>query len=737
MENVFDKWKIEECIGEGAFGKVYRIAREEFGHKYYSAMKVLHIPQSEAEVNSVRNEGMTEANLTQYFESMVTNIIEEFTLMEKLKGNSYIVSCEDHEVVKRTTSFGWDIYIRMELLTPLFKYVNEKGFSVLDVVHLGIDICRALEICQKYNIIHRDIKPENIFVSDVGDFKLGDFGIARELDKTSGGLSKKGTRNYMAPEVYKGEAYNSTIDIYSLGIVMYRFLNGNRLPFLPLPPNPILYSDKEYAEMSRMSGQPMPAPIDAPPELAKAVLKACAYLPAERYATAKEMRKDLERILYLLDDEDEIEENDFSKEEQMPSYSDTQSQDSLMTSDSMLNSSSMPMSSNYSQEMMTAGNMSNMSMSGNFGNGETSSGNMSNMSMSGNFGNVTSSTESMSMSGNFGNSIMHNSGMSQSDNYEGTVQLGSTSNLSQSDEYEGTVQLGASPKMSQPDEFEGTVQLGATPKMSQPDEFEGTVQLGASPKMSQPDEFEGTVQLGAAPKMSQPDEFEGTVQLGATPKMSQPDEFEGTVQLGAIPKMSQPDEFEGTVQLGSTSRIGNCDGTVKNENPVNTPNLESEAGAFDSTSKITDLENNLSFYENNDAKKAESNNIVKILIALGIVAGIAIFIVLAIVLSKPKQKDSDTNVTPTAVTETEKPVVTETPTETPTEEPTKEPVVTATPTKKPSAKPRKTPSPKPTNKPKPKATVRPTKRAVVTQRPRRPSPTKDNSSPWDENDGPF
>ena len=720
MENVFDKWKIEECIGEGAFGKVYRIAREEFGHKYYSAMKVLHIPQSEAEVNSVRNEGMTEANLTQYFESMVTNIIEEFTLMEKLKGNSYIVSCEDHEVVKRTTSFGWDIYIRMELLTPLFKYVNEKGFSVLDVVHLGIDICRALEICQKYNIIHRDIKPENIFVSDVGDFKLGDFGIARELDKTSGGLSKKGTRNYMAPEVYKGEAYNSTIDIYSLGIVMYRFLNGNRLPFLPLPPNPILYSDKEYAEMSRMSGQPMPAPIDAPPELAKAVLKACAYLPAERYATAKEMRKDLERILYLLDDEDEIEENDFSKEEQMPSYSDTQAQDSLVTSDSMPNSSSMPMSSNYSQEMMTAGNMSNMSMSGNFGNGGTSSGsmsnmsmsgnfgnggtssgNMSNMSMSGNFGNVTSSTESMSMSGNFGNSMMHNSGMSQSDNYEGTVQLGSTSNLSQSDEYEGTVQL------------------------------------GASPKMSQSDEYEGTVQLGASPKMSQPDEFEGTVQLGATPKMSQPDEFEGTVQLGATPKMSQPDEFEGTVQLGSTSRIGNYDGTVKNENPVNTPNLESEAGAFDSTSKITDLENNLSFYENNDAKKAESNNIVKILIALGIVAGIAIFIVLAIVLSKPKQKDSDPNVTPTAVTETEKPVVTETPTETPTEEPTKEPVVTATPTKKPSAKPRKTPSPKPTNKPKPKATVRPTKRAVVTQRPRRPSPTKDNSSPWDENDGPF
>lgn len=87
------------------------------------------------------------------------------------------------------------------------------------------------EYCQCQNIIHRDIKPENIFVSRFGEFKLGDFGIARELDRSMSGLSKKGTFSYMAPEMYKGEEYDARVDIYSLGIVLYKLCNHNRLPF--------------------------------------------------------------------------------------------------------------------------------------------------------------------------------------------------------------------------------------------------------------------------------------------------------------------------------------------------------------------------------------------------------------------------------------------------------------------------------------------------------------------------
>lgn len=299
MEKNFKEWEIEACIGEGAFGKVYKIVREEFGHTYDAALKVIEVPQNQAEYETIRNEMVNTQEAEEYFAGMVQDIVEEFTLMSKLKGNSNIVSYEDHSVIKKEDGYGWKIYIRMELLTGLFKHIKQVDVSNLDIVQLGIDICKALEVCQQYHIIHRDIKPENIFVSDVGTYKLGDFGIARELERTSAGLSKKGTRSYMAPEVYKGMEYNATVDIYSLGIVLYRFMNNNRLPFMPPAPEPIRYTDKEKADLLRMSGQPLPAPEKASDAFARVIVKACAYLPQERYQSASEMREELERVKEL------------------------------------------------------------------------------------------------------------------------------------------------------------------------------------------------------------------------------------------------------------------------------------------------------------------------------------------------------------------------------------------------------------------------------------------------------
>lgn len=299
MESVFKEWKIQECIGEGAFGKVYKIVREEFGHTYEAALKVIEIPHNQAEYNSIKNEVMDQAEVDDYFKSMVEDIIKEFTLMSKLKGNSNIVSYEDHAVVKKTDGYGWTIYIRMELLTSLFQHAKSVSMTNYDVLQLGIDVCKALEVCQNYHIIHRDIKPDNIFISDIGTYKLGDFGIARELEKTTAGLSKKGTKSYMAPEVYKGMEYNSTVDIYSLGVVLYRFMNDNRVPFVPLPPQPVKYADRERADIMRMSGQPMPAPAKASKNFAEVILKACAYLPKDRYQNPTEMRMALERVKAL------------------------------------------------------------------------------------------------------------------------------------------------------------------------------------------------------------------------------------------------------------------------------------------------------------------------------------------------------------------------------------------------------------------------------------------------------
>ncbi len=297
-----DGWNITRLLGEGSYGKVFEIERSEFGQTYRAALKVITVPQSSAEVRSVISEGMSVSQAEAYFHGIVEELMHEFSIMFKLKGTANIVSCEDLRVLEHPDGIGWDILIRMELLHPLLPYVYEHPMARRDIIRLGIDICKALELCQRYNIIHRDIKPENIFISDNGDYKLGDFGIARTIERTTSGLSKKGTYSYMAPEVYAGREYGFSVDTYSLGLVLYRMLNKNRGPFLPQPPEAITFSSREQALARRMSGEPLPRPFYGEGRLGEIVLKACAFDPKDRYSSPQQLRQELEAILYTQTD---------------------------------------------------------------------------------------------------------------------------------------------------------------------------------------------------------------------------------------------------------------------------------------------------------------------------------------------------------------------------------------------------------------------------------------------------
>lgn len=294
--SVWPEWKIIEKIGEGSFGKVYKAQRTVNEKVFYSAIKIITIPSSQSELNSVRSENGDDQSAREYFKNLVDECIQEVSTMEYFRGNSHVVSVEDYKVVEYLDDIGWDIYIRMEYLTSFLDYCAGKQLKESEVVKLGIDLCKALEYCQKLNIIHRDIKPENIFVSRFGEFKLGDFGIARELERSMSGLSKKGTYSYMAPEMYRGEQYDYKVDIYSLGLVLYKLRNNNRMPFMSLEKQLITYRDKEMALAKRMSDEKMNPPIQAGEEFAKVILKACAFDKDDRYDSPEDFRRDLERV---------------------------------------------------------------------------------------------------------------------------------------------------------------------------------------------------------------------------------------------------------------------------------------------------------------------------------------------------------------------------------------------------------------------------------------------------------
>ncbi len=294
MINTWPGWECVRQIGTGSYGTVYEIKRTDFGMEWRSALKVITIPKNESELRAVSNEGMSRDEVAAYFKGIVDSISEEFRLMHSLAGLTNVVSCEDYMTIPHDDGITQDILIRMELLTPLTDF-NHGCLTEQQVIRMGIDLCCALEICEKHGILHRDIKPGNIFLNRNGDFKLGDFGIAKTIEETTS-MSQKGTLAYMAPEIFTMSRYGFTVDLYSLGMVLYQYLNENRTPFLPLPPISIVPSMREEARIRRIRGEAIPEPANGSQALKQVILKAVSFAPEDRYQSATEFRKALEAV---------------------------------------------------------------------------------------------------------------------------------------------------------------------------------------------------------------------------------------------------------------------------------------------------------------------------------------------------------------------------------------------------------------------------------------------------------
>ena len=136
----------------------------------------------------------------------------------------------------------------------------------------------GLSVCAKYGVVHRDIKMDNIFMSEHGLYKIGDFGVSRFMG-TGGASTVVGTYDYMAPEVMREGRYDGRVDIYSLGLVLYRLLNNDRMPFVPPYPADMKMKDRDEAYRLRITGALFVPPANAPAALWAVIHKACAYDP--------------------------------------------------------------------------------------------------------------------------------------------------------------------------------------------------------------------------------------------------------------------------------------------------------------------------------------------------------------------------------------------------------------------------------------------------------------------------
>jgi len=298
IEDVWQDWHVEKKIGRGSYGTVYKCFKEADGERTYAAIKVISVPGDDIELQSSGSlDRMTAEQSKTYYKEIVDGFMREIEILESLKGHPNIVRVDDSVVVEDPDSIGWHLFIRMELLTDFNAYSCDRSFSEQDVIRMAADLGSALQACAKKNIIHRDIKPENIFVDENGTFKLGDFGVAKQLEHTQTALSRKGTPNYMAPEVLNAQMGDTRADIYSLGIVMYQLLNNNRLPFLDPNKQFITHSEREKAFKRRtQDAEKLPELPNVRPELNAVVLKATQFRKEDRFKNMDEFADALDLL---------------------------------------------------------------------------------------------------------------------------------------------------------------------------------------------------------------------------------------------------------------------------------------------------------------------------------------------------------------------------------------------------------------------------------------------------------
>ncbi|MDN5698586.1 MAG: protein kinase, partial [Rubrobacter sp.] len=263
-----DRYGYVDSLGSGGMARVLLVHDTVLDRDV--AIKLLHQQYAEDPefVERFRNEAQSAAALAH------PNIVSIYDLGRSRDGNYYIAM----EHVPGGTL--------KDFLDGVERLRHDEAAS------LAAAVADALGAAHRSGVIHRDIKPQNVLLTDKGEAKVADFGIARAVSPTSESRTSLvlGTASYMSPEQAQGEALGPQSDLYSLGVVLYEMLTGG-LPFEA--ENPVAMALKQVSETPR---PPSEVEDSVPEGMDRLVMRLLAKRPEDRYQSADELADDLRLI---------------------------------------------------------------------------------------------------------------------------------------------------------------------------------------------------------------------------------------------------------------------------------------------------------------------------------------------------------------------------------------------------------------------------------------------------------
>lgn len=151
-------YEVKEKIGTGGFGNVYRVERTNIVGNVNRALKVITLPEDDQYLEILNSMGGDYGKADQYLKTELDRVVNEIRVFSMIseKDNHHIVSYYENDIEK-TEKYKYNIYILMELMTPLDKWLYENNITVSQAIDISLDVAKGIRICHDNNIVHRDI----------------------------------------------------------------------------------------------------------------------------------------------------------------------------------------------------------------------------------------------------------------------------------------------------------------------------------------------------------------------------------------------------------------------------------------------------------------------------------------------------------------------------------------------------------------------------------------------------